>query len=189
MITKQGKTIGILGLGNTLLSDEGFGVHCVEHLETHYQFSENVIIYDGGTAGILLAPFIEQCDHIFVIDVVDLQDTPGSIHRFTDEDVRSGDMQTRMSPHQVGMLEILDICRIRGKAPAKIDFITVVPELLDIGMSLSPILSQRISDVLEVLLKSMDQLFSIRPEKTQDSHPVVPINNDAIISGQAIIGG
>ncbi len=163
MIAQQEKTIGILGIGNILLSDEGFGVHCVQHLENNYQLSENVLVFDGGTAGILLAPFIEQCDYLFVIDVVDVQDIPGSIHRFTDNDVRAGNIQTRMSPHQIGMLEILDICRIMGRAPEQVDFITVVPEKLDTGTSLSPILSRRVPDVLDILFESMGHLAFTGP--------------------------
>lgn len=163
MIDQQEKTIGILGIGNLLLSDEGFGVHCVQYLENHYQLSENVLVFDGGTAGILLAPFIEQCDYLFVIDVVDIQDNPGSIHRFTDKDVRAGNIQTRMSPHQIGMLEILDICKISGKAPQQVQFITVVPENLDTGMSLSPILEKRIPDVLDILFESMEDFSFTAP--------------------------
>lgn len=152
------KRIGILGIGNMLLSDEGFGVHFVQHLEAHYLLPDNVQVFDGGTAGILLAPFVEQCDHLFVIDVVNIDDAPGSLHCFSDEEVRAGDIQTRMSPHQIGMLEVLDICKIMGKVPEQIMFLTVVPENMDAGMKLSPILQQRIGDVLSLLSHSLQSL-------------------------------
>lgn len=154
---QQDKIVGIMGIGNMLLGDEGFGVHCIQYIEDNYNLPENIRVIDGGTAGILLAPFIEQCDLLYVIDVVDLDDTPGSVHCFTDEDVRSGSIQTRMSPHQIGMLEILDICRIREKEPEQVKFITVVPERLDTGMELSPVLAGRVSDVLGILFQSLKE--------------------------------
>lgn len=157
------KSIGIMGLGNLLLSDEGFGVHCIQYLEKNYQLPENVEVIDGGTGGILLAPFIEEHDELYVIDVVDIEDAPGSVHYFTDADMRCGDIQTRMSPHQVGMLDILDICRIRGMVPDKVHFIAVVPESLEPGMELTPLLQGRIKDVLQVLIEKLGEDVAITP--------------------------
>ncbi|MBM9616296.1 HyaD/HybD family hydrogenase maturation endopeptidase [Desulfobulbus rhabdoformis] len=160
---QQEKSIGIMGLGNLLLGDEGFGIHCIQYLEEHYQLPKNVEVIDGGTGGILLAPFIEEHDELWVIDVVDLEDEPGSVHYFTDVDVRSGDIQTRMSPHQIGMLDILDICRIRGKVPQRVHFIAVVPESLDAGMELTPLLQGRIQDVLQILAEKLGEEVPLTP--------------------------
>jgi hydrogenase maturation protease len=165
MTNLQERTIGILGIGNLLLGDEGFGVHCVQHIEQHYEIPENIRVIDGGTAGILLAPFIEECDKLYVLDVIDLEDDPGSVHLFTDEDVRAGDVQTRMSPHQIGMLEILDICKIRGKVPEQVQYITVVPQTLETGMELSPLIAERVTDVIDILLQSLAKLSVSLPEK------------------------
>lgn len=163
----QDKTIGILGIGNLLLGDEGFGVHCVQHIEQHYDIPENICVFDGGTAGILLAPFIEQCDRLFVLDVIALDDEPGAVHSFTEEDVRAGNIQTRMSPHQIGMLEILDICKIRGKVPEQVQFITVVPQTLEPGMDLSPLIAGRVTDVIDILMQSLAKLSVSLPEKKE----------------------
>nr|WP_320011503.1 HyaD/HybD family hydrogenase maturation endopeptidase [uncultured Desulfobulbus sp.] len=160
---EQKKSIGIMGLGNLLLGDEGFGIHCIQYLEEHYQLPQNVEVIDGGTGGILLAPFIEEHDELWVIDVVDLEDEPGSVHYFTDVDVRSGDIQTRMSPHQIGMLDILDICRIRGKVPQRVHFIAVVPQSLDAGMELTPLLQGRIQDVLQILADKLGEEVPFTP--------------------------
>ncbi len=139
---KKLEKIGILGVGNLLLSDEGFGVHFIERLQKEYVFPPNIELLDGGTAGIMLAPFMETKDILFVIDVVNLKDEPGSIHYFSDQDVRSGNIQTRMSPHQVGLLEILDLCRLRGKAPNRVEMLTVVPGDLSIRIGLTqPLIS------------------------------------------------
>ncbi|WP_456387680.1 HyaD/HybD family hydrogenase maturation endopeptidase [Desulfolithobacter sp.] len=151
----QLQKIGILGIGNLLLRDEGFGVHFVEKFNHLYRVPKNVQVLDGGTAGIMLAPFIENVDVLYVVDTVSLDDEPGSIHRFTDQDVRSGNIQTRMSPHQVGLLEILSLCELRGKSPERVEMITVVPEDLSTGIGLSPRLEPRIGEVLVIIIKCL----------------------------------
>jgi len=146
------KKTGILGIGNLLMGDDGFGVQCVEQLTRNYTLPENLTVLDGGTAGIMLAPFLEEVDIVYILDAVDLQDEPGSIHRFSDGDVQSGDIQTRMSPHQVGLLEILELCKLRGKAPERVEMITVVPENLSLGIGLSPRIQPKVNEVLDILL-------------------------------------
>ncbi len=146
---------GILGVGNLLLGDEGFGVHVINRLQEEYRFPGNVELLDGGTAGIMLSPFIEDKDILFVIDVVSLDAEPGSIHLFGHEDVCSGNIQTRMSPHQVGLLEILDLCRLREKAPQRIEMITVVPADLSTRIGLSKPLAQTVDTVIAILFEKL----------------------------------
>lgn len=149
------KQIGILGLGNLLLADEGFGVHFVQYLIDNYEIPEHVDVLDGGTAGIMMAPFIEDVDILLVIDTVALQAEPGTIRCYSDADVQAGNLQVRMSPHQVGLLDILDLCRIRETAPEITEMITIVPEDLSTRIGLSPRLEAKIQDVLTILLDSL----------------------------------
>ncbi len=150
--------IGILGVGNLLLGDEGFGVHVIDRLQEKYRFPDNVELLDGGTAGIMLAPFMEDKDILFVIDVVNLAEEPGTIHVYENKDVRAGDIQTRMSPHQVGLLEILDLCRLRGKAPGRIEMITVVPTDLSTRIGLSEPLARAVDTVIALLVEKLAKL-------------------------------
>ncbi len=158
--------IGILGVGNLLLGDEGFGVHVVNRLQEEYRFPANVELLDGGTAGIMLSPFIEDKDILFVIDVVSLDAEPGSIHLFNHEDVCSGTIQTRMSPHQVGLLEILDLCRLREKAPQRIEMITVVPADLSTRIGLSKPLARAMDTVIALLFRKLEEIREIRGHNT-----------------------
>lgn len=152
------ETIGILGIGNMLVRDEGFGVHFINSFLDTYEIPDTLNVLDGGTAGIMLAPFLETVNHLFVIDTVNLDDKPGSIHCFTDQDVRSGKIAARMSPHQVGLLEILDLCRLRDKAPDKIEMITVVPEDLETGLGMSDTIEPKITEVTDILVKALEKL-------------------------------
>jgi hydrogenase maturation protease len=149
------KKIGILGLGNLLLCDEGFGVHFINYLTERYAIPEHFSVLDGGTAGIMLAPFMEDVHILFVIDTVSVKAEPGSVHCFTDEDVKAGNIQFRMSPHQVGLLDILELCKIRGTAPDRTEMITVVPEDLGLKIGLSPTLEPKLEEVLAILLQRL----------------------------------
>jgi hydrogenase maturation protease len=155
---KINKKIGIAGIGNFILRDEGFGVHVVHYLDENYIFPDNVEIQDVGTAGIYMAPFFEECDPIFIIDVVDIQGEPGSFHFFTMDDVRAGNFQTRMSPHQIGLLEILEVSKLRDSAPEHIEFYTVIPKELEESVELSDVVAARKVEVAEMILSRLADL-------------------------------
>lgn len=155
---KINKKIGIAGIGNFILRDEGFGVHVVHYLQENYIFPDNVEIQDVGTAGIYMAPFFEECDPIFIIDVVDIQGEPGSFHFFTMDDVQAGNFQTRMSPHQLGLLEILEVSKLRDAAPEHIEFYTVIPKELEESVELSDVVAARKVEVAEMILTRLADL-------------------------------
>lgn len=161
---KREKNIGIAGIGNYILGDEGFGVHVVHYLQEHYHFPDNVDIQDVGTAGIYMAPFLEECDPIFVIDVVDIEGDPGSFHFFTLDDVKAGNFQTRMSPHQLGLLEILEVSKLRDAAPEEVEFYTVIPKELNECIELSDVVARRRIEVAEMII---DRLVAMGVEITR----------------------
>ena len=152
------KKIGIAGIGNLLLRDEGFGVHVVHYLQNNYDFPENIDIQDVGTAGIYMAPFLETCDPVLVIDVVDIAGEPGSFHFYSLQDVKAGTFQTRMSPHQLGLLEIVEVCKLRGEAPEQVEFYTIIPKELTESIELSDVAEARMIEVSEMILKRLDEL-------------------------------
>jgi hydrogenase maturation protease len=151
---KNGK-VGILGIGNLLLMDEGFGVHMIRCLEEQYEFPESVQLMDVGTAGIYMAPVMESVSYLMVIDVVDLKADPGTIHIFSDKDIKNGCIPTKMSPHQLGLLEMLSLCKLRGQAPEKVEFICIVPEKLETGICLSPLLREKVPEVGRIICRKL----------------------------------
>lgn len=160
------KQIGILGLGNLLLRDEGFGVHFIAYLLDRYDIPAHVAVLDGGTAGIMMAPFIEDADVLYVIDTVAAHDPPGTIRRYTDQDIKAGNLQARMSPHQVGLLDILDLCRLRETAPLQTEMITVVPEDLSVAIGLTPALEAKLPEVMAILERSLANHDTVLRTKT-----------------------
>lgn len=106
----------ILGIGNILLCDEGFGVRAVEYLVNHYEWPENVRLLDGGTRGLLLMSELMDCEKAFVLDICLAGDKPGTIYCFSanDMDKKTGNMQ---SAHQTGINDILISCELAGYSP------------------------------------------------------------------------
>jgi len=142
-----GPAMAVLGIGNLLMGDEGFGVHVIRHLEREYRFPDQVRVHDAGTAGIYLGPILEDADHVLVVDVIRSDNPPGSLEFLDSADITGPALQSAMSPHQVGILEIIELCRLRDTAPQRVEFLCAVPERIALGLELSPTLARQVSPV------------------------------------------
>ena len=116
----------ILGLGNTLLRDEGFGVHFLKEMEKNYLFPENVKLVDGGTLGYGLLDTISSCDRLLVIDIIKSDDLPGSIYRFTQAEMELH-LPEPTSAHEVEFFDVLLKAELMDELPETI-FLCITPE-------------------------------------------------------------
>jgi hydrogenase maturation protease len=140
----------ILGIGNLLWADEGFGVRAVEELHRTYAFPENVKLLDGGTQGLYLLEHVTNADVLVVFDAVDYALAPGTMLLREDGDVPSFLGAKKMSLHQTGFQEVLASAELLGKAPAHLFLIGVQPvELEDYGGSLRPQVKAQIPPAIE----------------------------------------
>jgi hydrogenase maturation protease len=143
----------IFGAGNLLLSDEGFGVHFIKYLEEHYQFGEDVELYDGGTLGIMVTHLLEEADRVYLVDVIDISEgKPGHIYRYEKEGFLLGKLPIKMSPHQIGIQEILSLSELRGRTPEKVSLFGIVPASYASGVELSPLLQSRLPEMAELIV-------------------------------------
>jgi len=146
------KKIGILGVGNILLSDEGFGPYFIEYISKNYTCHDDIEVIDGGTAGIMLSSFVEAKEYIFIIDVVNIESDPGDIYLFNHDEIQTKNIQSSLSAHQVGLTEIITLNSFANiDAPKKIEYITIVPQSLEIGVGITPCLESKIPKILEIL--------------------------------------
>ena len=106
----------VLGVGNLLAKDDGIGVQVIHDLEK-YEFEPAVTVLEVGTAGHQLLNWFTRLDNLIIVDCMDAGEEPGSIFRFTAEDVRSG-RTTDTSLHQMSLLEVLEMARAIGNLPA-----------------------------------------------------------------------
>ncbi|MDH4319124.1 MAG: HyaD/HybD family hydrogenase maturation endopeptidase [Desulfobulbaceae bacterium] len=168
---KYQQNLGILGIGNLLLSDEGFGVHCIHYLEANYTFPRSVQLLDGGTGGIMLTSFLEEHARVIVIDTISMAGEPGAIRHISTREMRGADVGSRLSPHQLGLLETLELCSLRGAAPAMLDFFTINPLNLSSGVELSPLLFSKLPEISAMVLNEIARL----------GHPPVLKKNSAAL--------
>ena len=132
-------SILILGIGNLLWADEGFGVRAIEALNARYEFPDNVTLMDGGTQGIYLIQHVQAADTLIVFDAIDYGLPPGTLKLIRDEDVPKFMGAKKMSLHQTGFQEVLSTAELLGSCPKNILLIGVQPEELeDYGGSLRP---------------------------------------------------
>lgn len=133
----QTETILVLGIGNLLWADEGFGVRAVEAFDRLYACDGRVTVMDGGTQGMYLLPHVQEASHLVVFDAIDYGLEPGTMKVVLDGDVPSYMGAKQMSLHQTGFQDVLAAAQLTGKCPAHIVLIGVQPvELKDYGGSL-----------------------------------------------------
>jgi hydrogenase maturation protease len=149
-----GKRILVLGIGNILWADEGFGVRCVEVLNAGWEFPPQVTLMDGGTQGLYLLPYVQEADCLLVFDAVDYGDEPGSLREVIGDQVPRFMGAKKMSLHQTGFQEVLMAAELTNKLPAELVLIGVQPEELeDFGGSLRDVVKAQMSPALEVAFK------------------------------------
>jgi hydrogenase maturation protease len=140
----------ILGIGNLLWADEGFGVRCVEALHARCRFPSSVRVMDGGTQGMFLLGHVLNSTHLLLFDAIDFGLAPGSLRVIRDDQVPSWMGAKKMSMHQTGFQEVLAAARLMERLPRGIALVGVQPERLDdYGGSLRPAVKARIPAALE----------------------------------------
>jgi hydrogenase maturation protease len=147
------KRILVLGIGNILWADEGFGVRCVEALNAGWQFPPQVTLMDGGTQGLYLLPYVQEADCLLVFDAVDYGDEPGKLREVIGDQVPRFMGAKKMSLHQTGFQEVLMAAELTDKLPKELVLIGVQPEELeDYGGSLRDVVKKQMQPALKIAL-------------------------------------
>jgi len=151
-------TITVLGIGNILLTDEGFGVRVVEKLFDEYEFPDNVTLVDGGVLGINLLGVIAESQHLIVVDAVKNRKPPGTLYRLEKEELPER-ILLKNSLHQTDFLETLTLCQAIDKVPQTTVVLGVEPEdILTHSVELTPTVAARVDDMMDQVLHELSQL-------------------------------
>lgn len=121
----------VLGVGNILWADEGFGVRAVEALDQGYDCGTDVELMDGGTRGLALLEPITTADRLLLLDAVVFGGKPGELRFVTNDDVPSFIGQKAMSLHQTGMQDVLSLANLQGCLPTEVALIGIEPEIME----------------------------------------------------------
>lgn len=150
---RQRHSILILGIGNVLWADEGFGVRCVERLAERFRLPPEVRVLDGGTQGLYLLPFLEEADTLIVFDAVDYGLPPGTMKIVEGDEVPAFLGAKKMSLHQTGFQDVIATARLMGYCPARLLLIGCQPEELeDFGGGLRAVTAAQIDPAIAVAL-------------------------------------
>lgn len=144
-------SILVLGIGNLLWADEGFGVRCAEALAERFALPPQVTVMDGGTQGLYLLPYVEDARRLLVFDAVDYGDAPGTLRIVVGDEVPRFMGAKKMSLHQTGFQEVLASAELLGRLPDELVLIGCQPvELEDFGGSLRDAVKAQIGPALDV---------------------------------------
>jgi hydrogenase maturation protease len=149
------KPVVVLGLGNPLMADEGIGVHLVERLLESADRYPAVDFIDAGTGGLPILYQIEGRRKAIVIDCAFMDEPPGTIRRFTPDEVESRKVLAHQSLHEADLMKIIAIARDLGQAPEEIVIFGIQPERIEPGLGLSRTLRDRINEYISAILHEL----------------------------------
>jgi hydrogenase maturation protease len=132
-VTRTRKVL-VMGVGNTLLKDDGIGIHVTEALRPRADYK----IIDGGTIGLSLLPEIEDADAVIIVDASEIGEHPGSIRIFRNREIDLQLSGKKKTVHEVALSDLFSAAAIRGKCPAERALIAIQPASTDWGLEPTP---------------------------------------------------
>jgi len=154
---KQTPQITVLGIGNILLTDEGFGVRVIEKLFADYTFPDHVAIIDGGVLGINLLGYMAAADHLIVVDAVKNRQPPGTFYRLESHELPSRILM-KNSLHQTDFLETLTLCQALDKVPETVVLGVEPEDIQTYGVDLTPTLQACVDEMVGRVLNELTRL-------------------------------
>lgn len=153
-INPPAQNIVVLGVGNTIHSDDGLGVHALRKLECDPRLPSGVTVIDGGTRGIELLAFLYDCSRLLMLDAVDVGKQPGTMLRLTGDELQG--LAGGASVHQLGVADLLTTLPLVSEIDREIVIFGVQPGSIDWGTELSTPVEAAIGPLVE---QAIDQVL------------------------------
>lgn len=151
----------ILGIGNTLLTDEGAGIHALNALQSAYpnigSDIPNLTFLDGGTLSFTLAVWIEDCTNLIVFDAAELSQPAGTVKTFVGDAMDAFLGGSKHSPHEVGLMDLMDIARLTNNLPENRALIGIQPEKMTWGMKPTAAVQNALGTAVSEAVSLMNQ--------------------------------
>jgi hydrogenase maturation protease len=158
-VTTPPQKILILGVGNLLLRDDGFGVHVINSLQGT-ALPANVELLEAGTVSHQLIPLLHDIDHLIVIDVVEAGDAPGSLFRFSPDDMRFP-IEQKASLHQISLIDVLNMAALTGRKPKTVIIGVQPKDVSSWSMELNDELVAVIPRVKELIFEELNKINAV----------------------------
>ena len=146
----------VLGIGNTILTDEAAGVRVVEALEQAYKVPDNVLLIDGGTSGMEMIEDLSSLDFLIVVDVVKTGAAPGTVVKIAGKDIPVF-FRNKLSPHQIGLSDVLASLELLDTMPREIIVLGVEPISLELDMEMTATVAARIPQLVAMAAGELAQ--------------------------------
>jgi hydrogenase maturation protease len=140
----------VLGLGNTIMADDGVGPKVVALLLEQGGLPDGVVLLDGGTLGLDLLPRLEGVQRLIIVDAVETGQLAGSLVRLTGDEVPLA-LETKLSPHQMGLKDLLAVARLMNQLPSEVILIGVQPAIIEMDTELSPVVESRLLELASMV--------------------------------------
>lgn len=151
------ENILVLGIGNTVMADDGVGVKIIHILQSDYSFPPNVELLDGGTLGLDLLPKLESLDRLILVDAVEIGKEPGTWARLDGEELPIA-LETKLSPHQMGLKDLLAVSQLMGHTPKKMTLYGIQPKSIEMDTELTPEVALSVAPVLQAILDELTKI-------------------------------
>jgi hydrogenase maturation protease len=148
----------VLGLGNTLMGDDGFGPAVVRAFEDRYDFDAGVEVVDLGTPGLDLTPWFADTPNIIIVDTVKAALPPGSLRIYDKADVMKHAPLARVSPHDPGVKETLVTLDFAGRGPEDVTVIGAVPDQVSMSLELSDVIALAVPPAISAIVATLERL-------------------------------
>jgi hydrogenase maturation protease len=136
------------------MNDDAAGVLVVQHIADNFSFAEELTLLDGGTLGLDILPYLEGVDRLLVVDAVETGGLPGTIIRMTGDDIPLA-LATKVSPHQMGLKDLLLVADLQGYSPAEMVLWGVQPGSIEMDITLSPEVAKAVDILKEKVLEEL----------------------------------
>jgi len=146
----------ILGIGNLLLTDDGAGVHAARQLADRLVARTDVRVLDAGTLSFTLAPIIESADQLIILDATQLDREAGAVQCFPNEQLDRFLGRSRLTVHEIGMRDVMDVVRLSGALPPNRVLIGIQPASLQWGTELTPCVAAGLGSMVQMALELLD---------------------------------
>ncbi|WP_018391451.1 HyaD/HybD family hydrogenase maturation endopeptidase [Ancylobacter sp. FA202] len=177
----------VLGIGNILWADEGFGVRVIEALDERYELPGHASVLDGGTQGLYLLPHLEDAAGVIIVDAIDYGLPPATLKLLRDDEVPAVLGTRKVSLHQTGFQEILALLRLRERAPRQLLVVGVQPERLDdYGGGLTPAVAAQVEPALAAVLRLLVEEFGVvaTPRRSRERFTAPAISREDYETGR-----
>jgi hydrogenase maturation protease len=161
----------ILGLGNLLCTDDGVGPQAAQAIAETRIVPEGVQVLDGGTLGLSLLPYLEDAERAILVDAIEVDAPPGTLVRLEGDEVGPA-VAARLSVHQVGVSDLIEAARWRGRIPPTLVLLGLVPASTELGVELSPRVQAAMPALINAVVDEARALgFLLPPKRRSDVAP------------------